>query len=146
MAGDLVDVLGWAKPIVSKLLAYIPDPQQKAAAQLELFQAQQAGEFKELDARVALAGQQTDIDKAEAQSESPMERNWRPFIGWACGIALVFDLIARPLLAWASLAWWHCPVPPELDMGTLIPILAGMLGLGTMHTAERINRAKGGSP
>ncbi len=136
------DILGFAKPIIDRLLAFIPDPQQKAAAQLALFQAQQTGEFKELDAQVALAGQQASIDQAEAKSESPMERNWRPFIGWTCGVALVFDFVLRPLLSWASAGWWHIPAPPELDTATLMPLLFGMLGLGTMHTAERLQRYK----
>ncbi len=132
----ILDLVG---PIVSKLLSFIPDPAQKAAAQLALFQAQQAGEFKELDAQVQMAQGQLDINKAEAASPSLFKGGWRPAVGWICAVGLGYDFILRPLLEWACNAFWHVAVPPELDMGTLLPLLGGLLGLGTMRTAERIS-------
>ncbi|MGH9483748.1 MAG: 3TM-type holin, partial [Terriglobales bacterium] len=63
----LLDLLG---PVIGKLLAFIPDPAQKAAAQLALLQANQAGEFKEIDAAVAASAQQNAVNAAEAASPS----------------------------------------------------------------------------
>jgi hypothetical protein len=134
--------MGWLDavgPVVQKLLAFIPDPQQKAAAQLALFQAQQAGEFKEIDAALAAGAQQNAVNVAEAASGSAFKGGWRPFVGWVCGVGLAYQFLAHPLLVWASTAFWHVAVPPELDTGTLLDLLGGLLGLGAMRTVERIN-------
>ena len=133
-----MNLLGLLDPIIAKLLAFIPDPAQKAAAQLALLQAQQAGEFKEIDAAVAASGQQAAVNEAEAASPSLFKGGWRPAVGWICAAALGYDFLVRPLLAWASGAFWHVAVPPALDMGTLLDLLGGMLGLGAMRTVERV--------
>lgn len=131
----LLDLLG---PVIGKLLAFIPDPAQKAAAQLALLQANQAGEFKEIDAAVAASAQQNAVNAAEAASPSVFKGGWRPAVGWICALALGYDFIARPLLTWACGAFWHVSAPPALDMGTLLDLLGGMLGLGAMRTVERV--------
>ena len=60
----------------------IPDPQAKAAAQLELLKLQQAGEFKQLEADMQLALAQTQINQVEAASPDPFRAGWRPAAGW----------------------------------------------------------------
>jgi len=116
-----------------------PDPVQAATAKLEMFKAQQAGEFKAQEQIFELAKGQIDVNKVEASSTSNFVSGWRPFIGWVCGFGLVYSFIGQPLLAWGSLIW-NFALPPTLDLGTLLTILGGMLGLGSLRTVEKINK------
>jgi hypothetical protein len=115
----------------------LPDKEAKAAAQLELLKLQQAGEFKQLEAELAMASAQADINKIEAASSSVFVAGWRPFIGWTCGAIFAANYIAVPLLAWLS-PLLDIPPPPRLDIGETLPVLVGMLGLGTLRTKERL--------
>ncbi len=127
-----------AGPTLGKILdKFFPDPAVKAQAQLELIKAQQAGEFKEIDAAIALGQQQNDVNKEEAASPDFFRGGWRPAIGWVGAAALFYEYLLQPLLVWASTIW-AIPVPPKLDNADLTAIITGMLGLGGMRTIERV--------
>lgn len=128
-------IVGPVMDIVNKL---IPDPTQKAQAQLALLQLQQNAQFKEIDAQLQAAQQQTDTNKVEASNANIFVAGWRPFIGWVCGGGLAYQYLADPLLSWFA-AIMHWPIPPNLDLGTLITMLGGLLGLGGMRTYEKLN-------
>jgi hypothetical protein len=130
----LLDFLGIGTKLIDKLL---PDPQAKSEAKLKLLEMQQAGEFKALEADLAIAQGQIEINKVEAASPDFFRSGWRPATGWVCVVGLVYTFLVQPLLAWWS-AVWHIPLPPVLDMGTLITLLAGMLGLGGFRTFEKV--------
>jgi hypothetical protein len=119
-----------------------PDPAQKAAAQLELLKLQQAGEFKQLDADLQLALAQIKVNEVEAASPDLFKSGWRPAVGWTCVSGLVYQFLVMPLLPW-FVAVLGKPVPalPAIDMGTLMTLLVGLLGLGTMRTVEKIKGA-----
>jgi hypothetical protein len=120
-------------PFLEKI---IPDPKARAAAQAEALRLQQAGQMAELDASVKLAVGQMDVNKTEAANSSMFVAGWRPWIGWVCGTALGYQFLLHPLLCWLSLAQgW--PVPPRLDMDTLLTLLTGMLGLAGLRTGEK---------
>lgn len=108
-----------------------PDPTQAANAKFELFKLQQSGELAQI------AGQ-LEINKAEASNPNLFVSGWRPFVGWVCGMGLVYSFVGQPLLSWAS-ATWHFGIPPTLDVSTLLTVLGGMLGLGGLRTVEKIN-------
>ena len=108
-----------------------PDPQTRDAAKLEMFKAQQAGAFKELDQEFELAKAQIAVNAVEAQSASVFTSGWRPFIGWICGSGLAYQFLIYPILVAFQ------PKIVQLDMGTLLTLLMGMLGLGAMRTAEK---------
>jgi hypothetical protein len=115
----------------------IPDPTQRAAAQLELLRLQQAGQFKQIETDLQMALAQTEINKVEAASSDPFRGGWRPAAGWVCVSGLGYQFLFQPLLAWASaLQGW--PVPPVLDLGDLYGLLFGMLGLGAYRSFERV--------
>jgi hypothetical protein len=59
-------------------------------------------------------------------------------VGWVCVIGLLYTFLAQPLLAWGS-GVWSIPVPPQLDMGDLLTLLAGMLGLSVSRTFEKFH-------
>lgn len=115
-----------------------PDESQKAAALLELEKLKQAGEFKAIDAELELARQQTDVNKVEAGSVDPFTSRWRPFIGWVCGTALAWHYIGRPVADWIVILTGAQAQIPAVDLGDLIVILLGMLGLGGLRTTEKI--------
>lgn len=125
-------------PVTAILERIIPDPAQRAAAQLELFKAQQAGEFKELDAQLQRDLAQINVNNTEAQSPNLFKSGWRPAVGWICAAALGYEFLGRVLLGWLLSNWLHWTQPPTLDMGDLMTLLGGLLGLGTLRTTEKI--------
>lgn len=116
-----------------------PDPAQRDAAKLELFKAQQAGEFKEMDQVFELAKAQVNVNAVEAASTDPFTSRWRPFIGWICGAGLGIQFIANPIATWVAALLGHPIAFPALDLGTLMTLLFGMLGLGAMRSLDKKN-------
>jgi hypothetical protein len=115
-----------------------PDPAQRDAAKLELFKAQQAGEFKEMEQAFELAKAQIGVNAVEAASPSLFTSGWRPAIGWICGAALAYQYLLRPLVSWGVIAAGHpLPMMPGLD-DNLWQLLMGMLGLGGLRTFEKV--------
>ena len=109
-----------------------PDPATAAAAKLELFKSQQSGELQILVNETLLAKAQIEVNLEEAKSPDRFVSGWRPFIGWVCGAGLLYQFLIYPIL----IAFLPKVVP--LDMGTLITLLAGMLGFGTLRTTEKL--------
>ena len=132
---NFLDFLPTIAKIIDKL---IPDPQAKAQAQLDLLKLQQAGEFKELDAELALKLEQIKVNALEAQSPDLFRGGWRPFVGWVCGTGLAVQFLVAPLATWSAALYGHAVAFPSLDMGTLMTLLGGLLGLGTLRTTEKI--------
>lgn len=82
---------------------------------------------------------QIEVNKAEAASASLFKGGWRPFIGWVCGIAFAYHFVVQPILVFVLVAaGLAIPDLPEFDMGTLMPVLMGMLGLGGLRTFEKV--------
>ena len=114
----------------------IPDPQAAADAKLRVLELTQKGELAALDADLQIAMGQIEVNKLEAQSASIFKGGWRPAVGWVCVFGLVYSFVLQPLLVWVSTIN-DIPVPPDLDMGTLITMLGGLLGLGGFRTYEK---------
>jgi len=133
----ILDFLNFGTKLIDRL---IPDKAAKAEAQLKLLELQQTGELAQLTAETDLAKGQQEINKVEAASTNLFVSGWRPFIGWACGAIFVCNYIGVPLLAWLS-GYFNIPPPPRLDIGEVLPVMLGMLGLGGLRTAEKIKGA-----
>ena len=124
-------------PIIGQVLGKVlPDPAAAAEAKIRLAELVQRGELAFLDADVKVALGQMEINKEEAKSGSLFVAGWRPAVGWICAVALSYQFVVRPLLAWYSLIV-TIPVPPELDVATLMTLLFGMLGMGGMRMYEK---------
>jgi hypothetical protein len=121
--------------VIDKLF---PDPAQRDAAKLELLKQQQAGAFKELEAALSIAQSQTAINQAEASNASVFVSGWRPFIGWTCGVACGWNWIGLPVAVFAAAALGHPLQLKPADLGEMLPVLMGMLGLGGLRTIEKI--------
>lgn len=109
----------------------LPDPAQQAAAKLELLKLQQSGELAQITG-------QMEINKAEAASSSIFVSGWRPSIGWICGAGFAVQFVIGPLAEWGSALAGHPVKFPQMDTGTMMPLLLGMLGLGGLRTAEKL--------
>ena len=107
-----------------------PDPQAKAAAELELLKLTQSG-----DLQTVLA--QLEINAREAQSASVFVSGARPFIMWICGLGLGYATLMQPALVWLStIKGW--PVPPDVNTDVLMYVLGGLLGLGGLRSVEKV--------
>jgi hypothetical protein len=81
---------------------------------------------------------QAETNKEEAQHRSVWVAGWRPFIGWVCGFALAWHFVLSPVVLFFA-AWFNVVLPalPSFDMGSLMTVLMGMLGLGGLRTFEK---------
>ena len=118
-------------PVTGLLDKFIEDKDQKAklAHEIATMSTKHAQE---------LAKGQIEINKAEAASGSVFKGGWRPFIGWVCGIAFAYHFVLQPLLLFIVATFGvTLPTLPEFDMSTLLPVLGGMLGLGSLRSFEK---------
>jgi hypothetical protein len=109
----------------------LPDPAQQAAAKLELMKLQQNGELAQITG-------QMEINKVEAASSSLFVSGWRPSVGWVCSAGFAVQFIIGPLAEWGAALAGHPVKFPQMDTGTMMPLLLGMLGLGGLRTAEKL--------
>lgn len=115
--------------LISRLF---PDPQQKAAAELELLKLTQDGDLKKILG-------QLEINAKEAAHPSIFVAGWRPAVGWTCGFGLAYQSVFHNILAWLSTIYgW--PLPPAINSDVLIYTLSGMLGIGALRTFEKVNK------
>lgn len=122
----------------SKLIdRIIPDKEAKAEAQYKLLELAQKGELAALAAETELAKGQLEINKAEAANGNLFVSGWRPAIGWLCGAIFGANYVVVPFLAWISPLLGIAP-PPRLEIGEVLPVLLGMLGLGGLRTVEKV--------
>lgn len=120
----------------------IPDPTAKAQAQIALLKMKQDGDLAQLTADTELAKAQLQVNLAEASSSSLFVAGGRPFILWVCGVALANDFVVRPFALFVSSLLHATASWPSLDVGSLMPLLLGMLGLGAMRTVEKVSSGK----
>jgi len=118
-------------PVTGLLDKFIEDKDQKAALAHEIATM---GEKHSQEALLA----QLEINKAEAASGSLFKGGWRPFVGWTCGIAFAYHFVFQPLLIFIfAYIGLETPDLPEFDVGTLLPVLGGMLGIGGLRSYEK---------
>lgn len=119
-------------PVTGLLDKFIEDKDQRAVL------AHEIATMSEKHAQ-ELAKGQLEVNKAEAASGSIFKGGWRPFIGWVCGAAFAYHFILQPMIVFGvAVAGVTIPDLPEFDMGTLMPVLMGMLGLGGLRTVEKL--------
>jgi|TARA_R110000787_G_scaffold208201_3_gene318133 hypothetical protein len=86
-------------------------------------------------AKIDLA--QLDINKTEAAHRSIFVAGWRPFIGWTCGLALFYTYVLQPILIFVMAHMNLLIDLPQMELGEMMPVLMGMLGLGGLRTFEK---------
>ena len=101
-------------------------------------------EQEEMAAALVEVQGQLDTNKVEAASENLFVAGWRPFVGWVCGSGFAIQFVVGPMCQWASAIAGHEVVFPPLDLGTMMPLLFGLLGLGGMRSFEKMYGVAGG--
>ena len=118
-------------PVTGLLDKFIEDKDQKAALAHEIATM---GQKHAQEAMLA----QLEINKAEAASGSLFKGGWRPFVGWVCAVAFAYHFVLQPLLIFVfAYVGLETPDLPKFDVGTLLPVLGGMLGIGGLRSYEK---------
>ena len=118
-------------PVSNILDKFVEDKDQKAklAHEIATMSDRHAQE-------IALA--QISVNAAEAASGSLFKGGWRPCVGWVCAIAFFYHFVGQPLIIFIfALAGAEIPDLPNFDMNTLLTVLGGMLGIGSLRTYEK---------
>lgn len=95
-------------------------------------------EKAELAAAVMVVQGQIQTNQEEAKSSSLFVAGWRPFIGWVCGFGCAWNWIGLPVAKAILLGFtqYKFELSPA-DLSEMMPLLLGMLGLGTLRTFEK---------
>ncbi len=127
-------------PFVTKIIdRVIPDPKAAADAKMEVLKLQIND--SQFTAKIAndLVQSQLDINKIEAASPNLFVSGGRPFILWICGLIFAANYLIIPVTSYILTILGHPVIEmPKLDMGEMMPVLGGLLGLGAMRSYERV--------
>lgn len=119
-------------PIVEKLVDRIPNPNERAKAKEQF-------EMELMQAVMSASSQQNKINEIEAAHKSVFVAGWRPFIGWICGIGLLWAFVLQPMAAWVFIAFMpDSPPPPQIPTDGLYQLVLAMLGMGGLRTFEKM--------
>lgn len=119
-------------PIVNKVVDRIPNPNERAQAKEEL-------EKELLDAVTQASLQQTKINEIEAGHKSVFVAGWRPFIGWVCGVGILWSFIIQPIAVWGIKAFGDSTIVlPVIETDGLYQLVLAMLGMGGLRTFEKM--------
>lgn len=117
-------------PVTGLLDKFIEDKDQKAALAHEI-----ATMSQKHAQQLALA--QIEVNKIEAAGNW-YQSLWRPTVGWVCALAFFYHFLGNPVAVFVMTSMgMEIPTLPEFDMGTLMTVLGGMLGIGGLRTYEK---------
>ena len=84
-----------------------------------------------------IAKAQIEVNREEATSHSIFVAGWRPMVGWVCCAGLATNYLLVPICNFI-LTITESPITvPPLDLSEMMPVLLGMLGLGSLRTYEK---------
>ena len=89
---------------------------------------------------ISLNKAQIELNAVEAAHESIFVAGWRPFIGWACGIALVYHFLFEPIIQYILIISNVPFTTPEFDFSQLSTIVMAMLGMSSLRTYEKVKK------
>lgn len=97
-------------------------------------------EKQQLAAAVSLVQGQIAINQVEASNPSVFVSGWRPAIGWVCGAACAWNWVGLKIALFVAAYMGNPLVLQPADIGEMMPVLLGMLGLGGLRTYEKVSR------
>ncbi len=89
---------------------------------------------------VSLNKAQIELNKVEAAHENVFVSGWRPFIGWACGVALIYHFLIEPIIQYILIISGSDFKTPEFDFSQLSTIVMAMLGMSSLRTYEKTKK------
>jgi hypothetical protein len=113
-------------PVTGLLDKVIEDKDQKAKLAHEL------ATMADTHAQQALLAQ-LEINKADAKGNW-FQSSWRPATAWVCVLGFMVNFLISPLAKPFGIEI------PQVDTTVMLPVLMGMLGLGTLRTFERVKK------
>jgi|TARA_R110001606_G_scaffold198298_2_gene345815 hypothetical protein len=118
-------------PVLGDVLdRFFPNKEEKAKAQRAI-ESRLTDHFAQID----LA--QIQVNQQEAVHRNLFVAGWRPFIGWSCGLALFYTYLAQPVITFILVQQGQYIDLPPVDLGAMMPVLLGMLGLGGLRSWEK---------
>tara|TARA_R110000796_G_scaffold152886_1_gene269278 strand:+ start:2452 stop:2865 length:414 start_codon:yes stop_codon:yes gene_type:complete len=97
--------------------------------------------FKEIEAQINKT--QSDINLADSKSvaggiSGMLQRSWRPLIGMSCALAIFWEYVLKQFLMFIIATFNLETAPlPELDVGTLMPLVISLLGMSGIRSFEK---------
>mgnify|MGYP006193007313 FL=1 len=85
---------------------------------------------------------QIAVNQEEAKNNSLFVSGWRPAVGWTCCLGLAGNFILIPMGNFVMTLAGSDVLIPLIDVSTMMPVLLGMLGLGSMRTVEKIRKVE----
>jgi len=127
-------------PLITTLLPSIMDV---AGRFLPEDKEKRAEAEREIEAKLAESLANIDlanlkINEADAKSGNWFQSGWRPFIGWSCGFALAYTYVMQPILTFGLAQAGYLIDLPAVNLGEMMPVLMGLLGLGGLRTFEKV--------
>lgn len=87
---------------------------------------------------------QLAVNAAEGANSNMFVAGWRPAVGWTCVTAFAITFVLLPILTscvvyYSAFTGENVDLSglPEMNMGEMMPVLLGMLGLGGLRTYEK---------
>ena len=77
---------------------------------------------------------QIEVNKIEAAHSSLFVSGWRPFIGWICGLGLLYEFLLKPILGTFDINII------SINIEALHSLIVALLGMGALRTFEKIKR------
>ena len=118
-------------PVVGDVLdRFFPNKEEKERAEREI-----AAKLTEHLAKIDVA--QLEVNKAEAASRNIFVAGWRPCLGWVGALSVAYVYLLQPILNMilqlfdVHIDW------VVLDLGQLMPLILGMLGMGGLRSFEK---------
>ena len=106
------------------------------AAAMKIMELQAQGTFEQR-ADLQTQSAQIAVNQADAAQGGT---HFRDGAGWICVAAMAFNVLKTPI-EWASILAGHPLTLPTIDLSLTQTMLAGLLGLGSMHVLERVKGA-----
>lgn len=119
-------ILALIGPIKELISEFIPDADKQNELAHEIA-------TKATDQAHAISMAQLAVNQQEAAHRTIWVAGWRPFIGWVCGCGLAMNFLVIPLMP----LFTDVVIEP-LDLATMLPVLGGLLGLGTLRSYEKV--------
>jgi hypothetical protein len=109
---------------------FVPDPEAKRQAEMEMIRMAADGELKQVIA-------QLEINAREAAHPSIFVSGGRPLFMWIGGVGFAYATIIQPVLTWvARIKGW--PEPPDVNSDLLWVVITGLLGLSVSRSVEKM--------
>ncbi len=89
-----------------------------------------------------LAQAQLEVNKTEAAHKNLFVAGWRPAVGWVCVLGMAGNFIIIPMANFGLALGGSGIEVPMIETAEMLPVLMGMLGLGTLRTVEKTKKVQ----